>query len=111
MSIDALFLNDNYCKEEEEIRHRKTKSELKDYMKLNQENKGKIIIITDKDFYKKKHKKINSDYFPQKNKTENNFFDNDLLAPIEIKNLKNFTVSNLKTLYDKTNKYIQINNK
>jgi hypothetical protein len=108
MSIDSLLINENNNKlDEEGYRHRKTRSELKDYIKSNQESKGKIIIITDKDFYKKKHKKNNSDYIPKENNTQKNFFENDLLAPIEIKNLKNFTVSNFKILNDDSKKYIK----
>jgi hypothetical protein len=108
MSIDSLLFNENNNKEEEEFRHKKNKSELKDYIKSNQESKGKIIIITDKDFHKKKHKKNNSDYFPKENKTQKNFFENDILAPIEIKNLKNLTVSNFKTINDNSKKYIHL---
>lgn len=104
VSIDSLVLNDN--DKDEEYVHKKNKSEINNFFNKNKEDKGKIIIITDKDFFKKKHKIDYSNISKKENKSQKNFFENDILAPIEIKNLKNFTVSNFQTNREKFKKYI-----
>lgn len=79
----------------DELRESKTKSAgIRDLFKSSNENKEKIIIVTDNDFFKKKKQERQlSVNLNIKNQTAKNFFQNKELAPLEIKNFKNTTLS------------------
>ena len=84
-SVESIPLIEK--KENPTNRHKKSRSEIRDDLKSSKEKKEKIIIITDKDFFKKKHtKSLNSLLVLKNNKTDKDFYPQNLLGPLEIRN-------------------------
>ena len=90
----------------EDCRNIKTRSvlDVRDHKNCT-DNKEKIIIITDNEFFKKKKQQRQlSVNLNIKNKTANNFFQNKELAPLEVKNFRNTTLSDFNLIKNEAGK-------